>query len=317
MQVFEAIVRLSSFTRAAEELFLTQPTVSTQFKKLTTVIGLPLIDQSGRKLKTTEAGEDLYQAIFRIFDCLSVLDMRIAELQGLRRGHLRLAVITIAKYFTPEILGDFCRAYPGIDVSLTVNNRDGIIERIQNNDDDLYVIGRLPEKSLVLHAHRFAPNPLIVIAPRNHPLCKQANISLERLAKERFILREVGSGIRDATIKLFSSCGLVPNVRMELSSNEAIKHAVVSGLGVAISSLHTLTQEGADGSLVLLDVEGFPVEREWHIVYPKGKELSPIAKTFLEFAMASEPAISERMKTLYAQLIASRMGQHIKKNDVN
>ncbi len=301
MQIFEAIVRLGSFTRAAEELFLTQPTVSTQLKKLTDVMEIALLDQSGRQLKTTEAGEELYRSVRKIFDSLSDLDMRIANLKGLRRGRLRLAVITTAKYFTPEILGDFCRQFPGVDVTLKVTNRDSILERIQNNEDDLYILGQPPEKNLNLKFYPFAPNPLVVMAARNHPLTKESNISIERLAEEPFISREVGSGIRDTSMRLFSEHGLIPNVRMELGSNEAIKHAVVAGLGVAVLSLHTLVLEGADGPVDVLDVEGFPIERKWYLAHSNDKELSLIASTFLEFALASEPVINERMKSLYAQ----------------
>ncbi len=301
MQIFEAIVRLGSFTRAAEELFLTQPTVSTQLKKLTDVMELPLLDQSGRQLKPTEAGEALYRAVLQIFDSLSNLDTRIAGLKGLHRGRLRLAVITTAKYFAPEILGDFWRLYPGVDISLKVANRYRIIERIQNNDDDLYILGQPPEKSLNLTAYPFAPNPLVVMASSDHPLAKESNISIERLAQEPFISREVGSGTRDAIMKLFHEKGLEPNVRMELGSNEAIKHAVVGGLGVAISSLHTLVLEGANGPLDVLDVEGFPIERKWYLAHNNDKELSPIAQAFLEFARATEPVISERMLNLYNQ----------------
>lgn len=301
MQIFEAIVRLESFTRAAEELFLTQPTVSTQFKKLADAIGMPLIDQSGRKLKPTEAGEELYRAIRQIFDTMAELDMRIAGLKGVQRGRLRLGVITTAKYFAPEILGDFCRQYPEIDISLKVTNRDRIFERIQNNDDDLYILGQPPEKELHLKAYPFAPNPLVVMAGRDHPLCKESNITIERLAQEPFISREVGSGIRDTTMRLFAAHALTPKVRMELGSNEAIKHAVVAGLGVAVLSLHTLVLEGADGPVDVLDVEGFPIERKWYLAHTRDKELSPAAQIFLEFARASEPVISERMKHLYEQ----------------
>ncbi len=307
MQIFEAIVRLGSFTRTAEELFLTQPTVSSQIKKLTSVMGMPLLDQSRRSIKPTDAGNDLYQAIRKIFDCLSDLDMRLAGLKGLQRGRLRLAVVTTAKYFTPEILGDFCRQYPAIDVTLKVPNRDEMIDRIQNNEDDLYILGQLPNKLLQhIEAHHFAPNPLVVMAPKDHPLCKESNISIERLAQELFIFREVGSGMRNAAMKVFSEHGIVPNVRMELGSNEAIKHAVVGGLGLTISSLHTLTLEGASGPIAMLDVQGFPIQRKWYIVHQKDKELSLIAKTFLEFAMASEPVISKRMQSLLHDLSARK-----------
>lgn len=301
MQIFEAIVRLESFTRAAEELFLTQPTVSTQFKRLCDAIDIPLIDQSGRKLRPTEAGEELYRAIRQIFDTMAELDMRIAGLKGIQCGRFRLGVITTAKYFAPEILGDFCRQYPGIDVSLNVTNRDRIIERIQSNEDDIYILGQPPQQDLNLTAYPFAPNPLVVLAGKDHPLCQESNISLERLAQEPLILREVGSGIRDAAMRLFSSRGITPKVRMELGSNEAIKHAVVGGLGVAVLSLHTMVLEGADGPLDVLDVESFPIERIWYLAHRREKELSPIAKIFLEFARDSEPMLRERMANLYGQ----------------
>ncbi|MCF6324864.1 MAG: LysR family transcriptional regulator [Gammaproteobacteria bacterium] len=298
MQIFESIVRLRSFTRAAEELFLTQPTVSTQLKKLTDVMDIPLLDQSGRQLKPTEAGEELYRAIRQIFDSLSNLDSRIAGLKGMHQGRLRLAVITTAEYFAPEILGDFSRQYPGIDISLKVCNRERIFERIASNEDDIFILGRPPKKELNLQTYPFAPNPLVVLAARTHPLYTESNISLERLAKEPLISREVGSGIRDTTMRLFSEHGLVPNVRMELGSNEAIKHTVVAGLGVAVLSLHTLSLEGANGPVGMLDVEGFPIERKWYLAHTKDKELSLIAKEFLEFAKESGPVISDRMNQL-------------------
>lgn len=301
MQIFEAIIRLGSFTRAAEELFLTQPTVSTQVKKLTEVMDVALIDQSGRTLKPTEAGEELYKAIRRIFDVMSDVDSHIAELKGLSRGRLRLGVVTTAKYFAPEILGEFCRDHPNIDVRLNVTNRDRIIERIQNNDDDIYILGRPPARDMNLQAYSFAPNPLVVMASREHPLCKESNISIERLAAEPIISREVGSGIRDAAIKRFAEHGLKPNIRMELGSNEAIKHALVGNLGVAILSLHALSLEGADGPLDVLDVQDFPIQRNWYLVHAKDKELSVIAKTFLEFAQSRGPILCDFMAQLYAE----------------
>lgn len=309
MQIFEAIVRLGSFTRAAEELFLTQPTVLTQLKKLTDVMGLPLVDQAGRRIKTTEAGEELYQTIRNIFDTLTNLDTRISELKGLSRGRLRLGVITTAKYFSPEILGEFCREYPGVDVSLKVTNRDRILERIQNNEDDIYILGHLPASELNVQSFPFAPNPLVVIASRDHPLCKESNISIERLAQEPFISREVGSGIRDAAMKVFTRHEVFPNIRMELGSNEAIKHAVVGGLGVAVLSLHTLSLEGASGPVDVLDVEGFPIERDWYLVHAKDKELSVIATTFLEFAQSREPDIRTRMADLYEEFVQRHLSR--------
>ena len=301
MQIFEAVIRRGSFTKAAEELFLTQPTVSTQFKKLSDAMDIPLIDQSGRNLKPTEAGEELYRTVRAIFDSLSDLDTRVAELKGLKRGRLRLAVVSTAKYFAPEILGDFSRLYPGVDVSLKVTNREKIVGRIQENSDDLYILGQQFTKEPNIQSYYFAPNPLVVIASKDNPLVQESNISVKRLAEESFIAREVGSGIRDAAFKLFAEHDCVPKIRMELGSNEAIKHAVVGGLGVAVLSLHTLSLDGTNGPFEVLDVKGFPLSRKWHLVHRKDKELSKIASTFLEFARANEESITKRMEDLYEQ----------------
>lgn len=308
LQVFEAIVRLGSFTRAAEELFLTQPTVSMQIKKLSDAMGLPLFEHVGRNVQPTEAGNVLYEACRNMFSTLANLEMKLADLKGMKRGRLRLGVITTAKYFAPEILGEFCQLYPGIDVALKVTNRDRILERMQANEDDLYVMGQAPASELEVESHPFAPNPLVVMAPRNHPLVGEKNIPLSRIAEEPFILREPGSGIRDITQRIFEAKGLRPRVRMELGSNEAIKHAIVGGLGLSILSLHTLTLEGTDGPVAILDVEGFPIHREWYLVHPKGKELSLVARAFLDFAIEHEPRIRENMEAMWPML-----ARHLKK----
>ena len=296
LQIFESIFRLGSFTRAAEELYLTQPTVSMQIKKLTDAIGMPLFEHVGRNVRPTEAGKELYQACRKVFEVLSNLEMKIADLQGLKQGRLRIGVITTAKYLAPEMLGQFSHEYPGIDLALKVTNRDRIIERMYANEDDLYIMGQAPQGELEVEAYQFAPNPLVVMAPKNHPLVGKKKISLKRLAEEPFIMREPGSGIRDAILKKFEAQGLALNVRMELGSNEAIKHAIVGGLGVSILSLHTLNLEGSNGPVAILDVEDFPIMRNWYIVHPKGKELSLAAQAFLEFAIDCEPGIRSRIK---------------------
>jgi len=301
-QVFEAIYRLGSFTRAAEELFLTQPTVSMQIKKLSEGIGLPLFEHVGRNVEPTEAGKEVYAACRGMFETLSNLEMKISDMKGLKRGRLRMGVITTAKYLAPEMLGEFSQIYPGIDLSLKVTNRDSIIRRIRANEDDLYIMGQAPEGEPEVEAFSFAPNPLVVMAPRNHPLVGKKNISMEDIAKEPFIIREPGSGIRDAMFKAFDAAGVRPPVRMELGNNEAIKHAIAGGLGLSVLSLHTLSLEGIDGPVAILDVEGFPILRNWYIVYPKGKELSLVAQTFLDFVIGSEESIRERMQKIWPKL---------------
>ena len=295
LQIFEATVRLGSFTRAAGELFLTQPTISMQIKKLADAVGLPLFEHVGRSVKPTEAGRELYDSCRKIFDVLANLEMKVSDLQGMRRGRLRVAVITTVKYFLPELLGEFCAIHPGIEVALKVSNRERIMERLNNDEDDLYIVGAVPEDADV-KAYPFAPNPLVIVAPRDHPLVGKRNISIEEIAQQPFVGREPGSGTRDAVIRVFKERGVeLPQVKLELGSNEAIKHAVVAGLGLAVMSLHSLTLDGPDGPLALLDVEGFPIVRQWYVVHPKGKELSLVAQAFLDYALAVEPAKRERM----------------------
>ena len=302
LQVFEAIVRLGSFTRAAEELFLTQPTVSMQTKKLADAMGLPLFEHVGRNFKPTEAGMELYRSCRRIFETLSNLEMKIADLKGIKSGRLRLGVVTTAKYFVPKVLGDFCHEYAGIDVALKVTNRDRIIERIQANEDDLYIMGQAPEGGMEVETFPFAPNPLVVMARHDHPLVSEKKIPLSRIVEEPFLLREPGSGVRDTILKIFEAGGLQPKVRMELGSNEAIKHAIVGGLGLSVLSLHTLTLEGTKGPVAVLDVEGFPIQRKWYLVYPKGKELSLVAKAFLDFALKSELHLRKKLEAMWPSL---------------
>lgn len=302
LQVFEAIFRLGSFTRAAEELFLTQPTVSMQIKKLTDAMGLPLFEHVGRNVKPTDAGRVLYDACRNIFETLANLEMKIADLKGMKRGRLRMAVVTTAKYLAPEILGEFSKLYPGIELALKVTNREKIISRMNANEDDFYIMGQAPQGEIEVETHSFAPNPLVVMAPRNHPLVGKKNISMEDIAKEPFIIREPGSGVRDVTFKSFDEKGCRPNIRMELGSNEAIKHAIAAGLGLSILSLHTLSLEGPDGPVAILDVEEFPIMRTWFIVYPKGKELSLVAQTFLEFTINYEHKIRDRMQNMWPKM---------------
>ena len=282
LEVFEAIARLGSFTRAAEELFLTQPTVSMQIKKLTEAVGLPLFEQVGKKIYLTDAGRELHDTSRGIFEHFTRFEMLVADMKGLKQGALRLAVVTTAKYFAPRLLGPFCQRHPGVEVSLKVSNRERILERLADNQDDLCILGQPPEE-LDAIAEPFLENPLVVLAPASHPLAGKKKIPLSRLAEEPFLLREAGSGTRIAVERLFAEHGLKMNVRMELGSNEAIKQAIVGGLGVSVLSRHTLALDAPMGQLAILDVENFPIERHWYVAYPRGKQLSVVARAFLDY----------------------------------
>ena len=283
LQVFEAVARLGSFTRAAEELYLAQPTVSMQLKKLAETIGAPLFEQVGIRAQMTDTGREVYAACQEVFRTLANLEMKIADIKGLKQGQLRLAVITSAKYLAPHLLGRFCQMYPGIDVTLKVTNRERLLERIINHEDDLYILGQPPEQ-MEVEAHPLVPNPLVVMAHREHPLVGKSRIALKRLLQEPFIMREPGSGTRAALMRLFESEHLDPPVvRMEFASNEAIKHAVAAGLGITVLSLHSLVLEGTAGPIAVLDVRGFPIQRHWYVVHSRNRRLSVVTKAFLEF----------------------------------
>jgi LysR family transcriptional regulator, low CO2-responsive transcriptional regulator len=284
LKVFEAIARSGSFTRAAEEMFLSQPTVSQQIKQLTKAVGIPLFEQIGKRIYLTDAGKEVLTACKDISEKMSQLEMTLADLKGLKQGNLRLAVITTAKYFVPRLLGQFRHRYPGIKVALQVTNRKQVLDRLGENEDDLYILGQPPE-GLDINLRPILENALVAIAPSDHPLAGEKNITLQRFAEEPFIMREAGSGTRMAVEQFFAENRVEMNVEMEIGSNEAIKHAIVGGLGVSVLSRHVLALEGTKGPLTILDVEGFPIQRHWYIVYPASKQLSVVASTFLEYLL--------------------------------
>lgn len=289
LQVFEAIARLLSFTRAAKELFLSQPTVSMQLKKLETDIGLPLTEQIGKKISLTEAGHALHQATEDILGTLSRFEMQIDDQKGLRTGQLRISVVTTANYFAPRLIGKFISQYPGINVSLDVGNREHILKRMRLNRDDIYLVGKPPQSS-ELDFQPYLENPMVVVAPVNHILARKKSISLADIAAEPFIIREPGSGTRIAVEQRFKKSGHAMNIRMELGSNESIKQGISGGLGLAVISLHTITR-GDLTELTILDVEGFPISWQWYVGHPRGKRLSVLARTFIDFMYKEGPSL--------------------------
>jgi LysR family transcriptional regulator, low CO2-responsive transcriptional regulator len=304
LQVFQVAAAHLSFTRAAEALFLTQPTVSMQIKQLTKTVGMPLFEQIGKKLYLTEAGRELLATCEDIFGRLSQFEMAISNMQGLKKGQLKLAVVTTAKYFAPRLLGPFCKRYPDIDVALKVTNRSRVLERIAENADDFYIIGQPPE-NLEVELRPFLEDSLVVLAPPNHPLAQERNIPLHRLSEEPFIMREPGSGTRMVVQNFFNERRVSLRVKMELGSSEAIKQGVIGGLGISVLSHHTLALEGSIGQLKILDVEGFPIRRHWHIAYPIGKKLSVVARAFLDYWLTEGKEIAERTSIELTRELAS------------
>ncbi|MEO5334654.1 MAG: LysR family transcriptional regulator [Magnetococcus sp. YQC-5] len=278
LRVFDAIVRNGSFIRAAKEMHLTQPTLSMQVKKISDSIGLPLFEQIGRKIYPTDAGRALHDLCKEVFDSIARFEMTLADSKGLKKGQLRLTAVTTTEYFLPRFLGTFCNRYPGIDVSLKILDRGQVMERLRANTDDLYIFG-FPPKEPDIKAMRFLENPLVAVAPTEHPLATNRNIPLARLLEEPFLLREPGSGTRILVERFFAEHGSRPRVRMELGSNEAIRQAILGGLGLSILSNYVV--ENAPG-LTVIDSEGFPIKSNWYLIRQEGKQLSVVARAFCD-----------------------------------
>lgn len=280
LRLFLAFAEHLSVTAAARACHVTQPTASMQLRELADAVGMPLYEQVGKRLFLTAAGEALARTARAMTDEWTAFEQHIDAVKGVTRGRLRVSVVSTAKYFVPRLLGTFCSAFPEIDIALEVLNRDGVVRRLRDNLDDLYIMS-MPPDDLELERHAFLSNPLDVIAAASHPLAGRQRISLDELASMRFILREKGSGTRLACDQHFRSLRFKPDVRMELGSNEAIKQAVAASLGVAVISRHALADKPEDENVAVLDVEGFPVQSNWWTLYRKGKKLSPVARAFL------------------------------------
>ncbi len=301
LKVFETVARNGSFTRAAEELLITQPTVSSQVKQLTKAIGLPLFEQIGKSLYLTDAGQELLITCQDIFEKLNNFEIKIADLKGTKQGQLKLAVITTAKYFVPRLLGSFCKIYHGIDVALKVTNHQEIQQRMLANKDDLYVVSNT-KQNIDLTSKPFLNNPLVVVARKDHPLAGKKNLELQELKGQSFIMREQGSGTRDSIIELFAEHNISVKVKLELGSNEAIKQAISGGLGISILSEHCLISEGISGELTVLDFKHFPIKRRWYVSYLAGKKLSVIAETFLDYLLEESPKMTFPQSSILTQI---------------
>ena len=289
LRLFLALADTGSVTAAARATHVTQPTASMQLREVTASVGVPLYEVISRRIHLTEAGHDLAKTARVIDGEWDIFRQKIDSMKGLTRGKLKVAVVSTAQYFVPRLLGSFCAQYPEIDVALEVLNRDGVVARLRDNLDDLYIMS-MPPTDIDVEDHIFMPNPLVVIAASAHPMVTRRSVELNALIDQRFILRERGSGTRMAVDSHFRQLKFKPSVRLEMGSNEAIKEAVAGGLGIAVISSHALHGQATEHGVSVLRVKGFPVNSSWHLVQRKGKLLSPIARVFQQHLL-SRPAI--------------------------
>ncbi len=273
LQVFRAVAETLSYTAAAERIHLTQPAVFAQVKQLEEQIGARLFERVGRVLRMTEAGAIVLRSAEAISAEGARLESGLEAMHGLSSGRLDLAVVSTAKYTLPWLIGPFSKAHPGIDIRLTVGNRSELLARYASNRDDLYVLGTVPAELEAEH-FRLAENPIIVLAAPDHPLAGRRGLTLARIAAYPMIMRESGSGTRRAAEALFEACGVEPNLRFELGANEAVKHAVMAGLGIAVLSRGAVQLELDHGYAVELAVDGFPLLRHWSLAWNPQRALA-------------------------------------------
>jgi DNA-binding transcriptional LysR family regulator len=288
LKVFESVARHLSYSRAAEELHLSQPAVSMQVKQLEENIGLPLFEQLGKKIYLTDAGEELFHYSRAIAEQKNELEMVFTRMKGIEHGSLKIAVASTANYFAPQLLATFSLRYPKITIQLDVTNRETVLKHLDDNDADLAIMGQPPEGH-DLTAESFMENPLVVIASPKHPLARKKKLPLSVLSGETFLAREMGSGTRSAMERFFQTHNIQFKTGMVMSTNEAIKQAVQAGMGLGIVSRQTAELE--TGRLVVLDVKSFPIKRHWFIVHRSHKRLSPSAEAFKEFIIKEGAAL--------------------------
>jgi DNA-binding transcriptional LysR family regulator len=284
LRAFEAVARHLSFSRAAEEMHLSQPAVSTLVKQLEGHAGLPLFEQLGKRIYLTPAGTELLRHARAVIGQLREAEEAMAQLKGVAGGTLNVAVISAGDYFFTRLLAEFQRRNPGVKLNLAVFNRAELLQQLANNLTDLAVMVRPPEELDTIH-ESFAPHPYVIVAPPDHPLARKRRIAVSALAEEPFLLRERGSDTWNCMREAFGSHFGRLRVAMEIRSTETIKQAVIAGLGIAFLSAHTLATERRLGQLAVLDVLGFPAQFNWYVVHRRNKHLPAVAEAFKAFLL--------------------------------
>jgi DNA-binding transcriptional LysR family regulator len=294
LHVFEVAARHRNFSRAAQELHLSQPAISTQLKELARQVGLPLFERLGRKTYLTPAGEELLRCTTAISERLRETNEALAQLHGVRGGRLNVAVISAGDYFFPRLLSAFAADHPGVTFNLTVHNREGLLQQLADNRTDLAVMVRPPADPDFL-AQSFAPHPYVIVAPPDHPLVGRRRIPRVALKKERFVVRERGSDTWNSMRDVFGRQLAKIPISMELQSAETIKQAVIAGMGITFLSAHTIGLELQTKRLAVLDVQGFPAVLNWYLVHHRAKRLPPVAAEFKGFLLREGAALIERL----------------------
>lgn len=299
MQVFQSVYQHQGYGRAAEALGLTQPAVSSQIRKLEQALGQPLFEYVGRQLYCTRAGEKVAERITAVFDQVESLQTDLHSLQGQLSGALSICAVSTAQYAVPHLLQGFLSRHPAVNVSLKVMNRAQAIEQLNNNTDDLVVMGLVPsDRSLA--SLPFLDNELIPVMAADHALAAKKQITAQQFLDARLLLREAGSGNRLALEQHCQQQRLSLRPYIEMGSNDAIKHGVLAGLGVAVLPKLSVLAELRQRSLISPTLKGFPLRRSWCLVYPKGKHPTPVMQAFLDYIQSQLKQINQHFGRLQA-----------------
>ena len=301
LRVFSEVARHLSFRKAADALHLTPPAVTMQVKELEGQIGLPLFEREGRRVQLTTVGEYMLVYARKILATLKDAEDAAARLKGLQAGRLTIGMVSTAQYFLPRLLAQFQREHEGIEVQLAMGNRAQLYAMLQANDVDIAIMGRAP-RELATRAEPFAAHPHVFVAPAGHPLLARSSVALSALQPWGLLMRESGSGTRAALQAFFDQYRTTPATRMEMASNEALKQAVIAGMGLSFLSLHTLGLELEHGLLGIIDVQGGPVLRSWNVVHTHAKLLSPAAERFRYFILEQGEAFLAQQFGQYLSL---------------
>ncbi|HSQ68501.1 MAG TPA: LysR family transcriptional regulator [Steroidobacteraceae bacterium] len=293
LQVLKAVAEAGSMAQAARELFMTGPAVTQQIKQLEKVLGAPAFDRVGRKLKITAAGERTLAAATDVQGRLGLLAKEMDALKKRDDGTLHLGILATGTHILPPLLAEFRRRAPGIAVHMAVSSREGLVQRLMDGEVDLALMGRGPEAQQTRRAlaedpltrEPFASNPHLVIAWPGHPLAGEPAIPPIELRHESFVQREPGSGTRAMLDSFLEMHRIVPRERLTVSGNEMAKHAVMSRLGISLTSAHTLFLELRSRVLVRLDVEHTPIVRTWYVVHHARRWLPPAAVSFRDYLL--------------------------------
>ena len=290
LDTFLEIARAESVSKAAEKLHVTQPAISMQLRQLESALGVPLVEAVGRNIRLTAAGREVQEHAIAAMAQLRHLDDTVADLRGLQHGKVDLGIVSTAKYFVPMLLVQFRKRHPGIEIALQIHNRENMMNLLQRNELDLIIMGRAPD-GMDCSSTAFATNPLAVVSAPSHPLSRRKNAPLSILNETEFVVREPGSGTRAAMERVFAEHGIAPKIVMEMPSNESIKQAVMAGMGLTFLSLRTVRHELASGHLALLDIEGLPIMRHWHVTHLRSKRHGPAAVMLKDFLIAEAGAL--------------------------